>query len=93
VDFEFFYVKETAVFLLSSHPKESSRQLLLDGADFFPRFMDLAFFSVPSVIDSVASTPSPSPPTREKPLSWNGQRNTGKSLCTTIFNLQVFLHQ
>ena len=33
----------------------------------------------------------PSP--REKPLSWNGQRNTGKSLCMEIFNLQVFLHQ
>jgi len=64
------------------------------GRFFFSRFMDLAFFSVPSVIDSVASTPPPPPPPpREKPLSWNGQSNTGKSLCMEIFNLQVFLHQ
>jgi hypothetical protein len=38
------------------------------GADFFPAFMGLAFFSVPSAIDCVAFTPPPPAPPRHPPI-------------------------
>jgi len=88
MDFEFFCVKEKFhFFCFPPTPKDSSPEatIAVRRVRFFP-FMGLAFFLVPPVIDSVASTRPPA----EKPLGWNGRRSAGNTLCMEISNLQVF---
>lgn len=73
--------RKVPVFVSSSRPEGRVNKTHNDSEteQFFP-FMGLAFFSVPPVIDSVTSTPSPA----ERQLSWNGPKSAWDSLCMEI---------